>query len=184
MSLAITRCISAAGEETRIGAASSISLYSPSRRPAMLSGCGERFSNGSTSQDGSRCKRLRNGGRPRSSPRKKPKSSKRFSAWRAPAVMTSSGRWSRSAARAMMNARARNEAMKRMDRGDYDGAAQVLGASLSATRAACADFAAMPSVMQELDSLEQETAALNDRLLDKMSRKKLAYAAYSRRTGK
>ena len=84
----------------------------------------------------------------------------------------------------LMNARARNEAMKRMDAGDYAGAEAVLGTALSATRAACADFAAMPAVMEECASLQETASSLKDRLKDKMSRKKLAYAAYTRRTGK
>ena len=81
----------------------------------------------------------------------------------------------------LMNARARNEAMKRMDQGDYDGAQVIIGSSLAATRAACASFASMPAVMEECASLEDTARSLTDRLKDKMSRKKLAYAAYSRR---
>jgi hypothetical protein len=84
----------------------------------------------------------------------------------------------------LMNARARNEAIKRMDQGDYAGAELALGTALSATRAACADFASMTSVMEECASLENTARSLKDRLQDKMSRKKLAYSAYSRRTGK
>jgi Ca-activated chloride channel homolog len=84
----------------------------------------------------------------------------------------------------LMNARARNEAMKRMDRGDYAGAQDVLVDAVSATRVACASFASMPAVMEELAALQETTGSLTDRLKDKMSRKKLAYGAYSRRTGK
>jgi Ca-activated chloride channel family protein len=84
----------------------------------------------------------------------------------------------------LMNARARNEAMKRMDQGDYAGAEAVLGSALSATRSAFADFAAMPAVMEECASLQETASSLKDRLNYKMSRKKLAYAAYTRRTGK
>ncbi len=83
-----------------------------------------------------------------------------------------------------MNARARNEAMNRMDQGDYSGAELILGSAMGATRVACASFASMPSVMQEYASLEETAKSLKDRLKDKMSRKKLAYAAYSRRSGK
>lgn len=86
--------------------------------------------------------------------------------------------------RFLMNARARNEAMKRMDRGDFAGAQDVLVDAVSATRVACAPFASMPAVMEELAALQETTGSLTDRLKDKMSRKKLAYAAYSRRTGK
>jgi hypothetical protein len=84
----------------------------------------------------------------------------------------------------LMNARARNEAMKRMDQGDFPGAQAILGSSLAATRAACADFASAPAVMDECASLEETARSLTDRLKDRMSRKKLAYAAYSRRSGK
>ncbi|HJS24711.1 MAG TPA: VWA domain-containing protein [Pyrinomonadaceae bacterium] len=84
----------------------------------------------------------------------------------------------------LMNARARNEAMKRLDQGDYAGAQVVLGSAVEATRAACADFASMPAVMEEMAALEETSRSLTDRLKDKMSRKKLAYQAYSRRSGK
>ena len=84
----------------------------------------------------------------------------------------------------LMNARARNEAIKRMDQGDYDGAQVVLGSAMSDTRAACASFASMPAVMEELAALQETTGSLKDRLKDKMNRKKLAYAAYNRRSGK
>ena len=59
--MAITRCINAAGVAIRIGAGSSTSLYKPSSRPAIFSGWGERFSNGSTSQEGKRCTRFCSG---------------------------------------------------------------------------------------------------------------------------
>jgi len=84
----------------------------------------------------------------------------------------------------LMNARARNEAMKRMDQGDYAGAEAVLGSALSATRIKCASFAAAPAVMEECASLQETAMSLKDRLKDRMSRKKLAYAAYTRQTGK
>jgi len=84
----------------------------------------------------------------------------------------------------LMNARARNEAMKRMDRGDYDGAISILGSSLAETQAACAEFPMASAVVEECASLAEASRSLTDRLKDRMSRKKLAYAAYSRRTGK
>jgi Ca-activated chloride channel homolog len=82
----------------------------------------------------------------------------------------------------LMNARARNEAMKRMDRGDYDGAQLVLTSAWGATQAL--SCAAAPEVMEETAALAEMRSSLTDRLKDKMNRKKLAYAAYSRRTGK
>lgn len=82
----------------------------------------------------------------------------------------------------LMNARARNEAMKRMDRGDYHGAQVVLGSALSATQAL--PCSAAPEMMEECAALDETSRSLADRLKDKMNRKKLAYAAYSRRSGK
>ena len=82
----------------------------------------------------------------------------------------------------LMNARARNEAMKRMDLGDYAGAQVVLSSALGQTQALPCSSAA--EVMEETAALAELRSSLTDRLKDKMSRKKLAYAAYSRRTGK
>jgi Ca-activated chloride channel family protein len=82
----------------------------------------------------------------------------------------------------LMNARARNEAMKRMDLGDYAGAGVILGCALGATQSL--PCSAAPEVMEETAALAELRSSLTDRLKDKMSRKKLAYAAYSRRTGK
>jgi Ca-activated chloride channel family protein len=82
----------------------------------------------------------------------------------------------------LMNARARNEAMKRMDLGDYAGAGVILGCALGATQSL--PCSAAPEVMEETAALAELRSSLTDRLKDKLSRKKLAYAAYSRRTGK
>ena len=84
----------------------------------------------------------------------------------------------------LMNARARNEAMKRMDFGDYDGAQVILGSALHQTRDLSAMMPQSAAVNEEMASLEETSASLMDRLKDKMNRKKLAYAAYSRRSGK
>ena len=84
----------------------------------------------------------------------------------------------------LMNARARNEAMKRMDLGDFAGAQGILGSAVSQTRALYASMPASAAMVEEVASLEETSASLTDRLKDKMSRKKLAYAAYSRRSGK
>lgn len=82
----------------------------------------------------------------------------------------------------LMNARARNEAMKRLDAGDYSGAQYAIGRALSATQAM--GCAAAPEVMEECAALEETSKSLTDRLKDRMSRKKMAYASYSRRSGK
>jgi len=88
------------------------------------------------------------------------------------------------AVRFLMNARARNEAMQRMDRGDYAGAQVIIGSALSQTQALSANFPPAAAMVEEMASLQDAAMSLTDRLKDKMSRKKLAYAAYSRRTGK
>lgn len=82
----------------------------------------------------------------------------------------------------LMNARARNEAMKCLDIGDYAGAESVLATAWGATLAL--RCASAPEVMEETAALAEMRSSLTDRLKDKLSRKKLAYAAYSRRTGK
>src|ERR1041384_7903046 len=80
----------------------------------------------------------------------------------------------------LMNARARREAMDRIDRGDFAAARVLIGQSIAATQVACAPFASI----EECAALEEVAQSLDDRNQDRMSRKKLAYAAYSRRTGK
>jgi hypothetical protein len=84
----------------------------------------------------------------------------------------------------LMNARAKCEAINRMDAGDFVGAQAILGDALRETSAACAPLLGRPDVRQECDALEDTKRSLTDRLMDKMSRKKLAYQAYSRSTGK
>ena len=82
----------------------------------------------------------------------------------------------------LMNARARNEAMQRLDANDYVGAQAIIGSALSQTQAL--GLASAPGMMEEMASLQETATSLRDRLQDKMSRKKMAYAAYSRRSGK
>jgi Ca-activated chloride channel family protein len=84
----------------------------------------------------------------------------------------------------LMNARARREAMERIDRGDYASARHILGQSIADTRSACAPFAGTSEVMEECAALEEVAMSLTDRLKDKINRKKLAYSAYSRSSGK
>ena len=84
----------------------------------------------------------------------------------------------------LMNARARNEAMKRLDRGDYAGAEVIIGTALSQTQALGASYPLAPGMAEEMASLQETATSLKDRLKDKMSRKKMAYAAYNRRSGK
>lgn len=84
----------------------------------------------------------------------------------------------------LMNARAKREAMNRMDKGDYSGAQHILGESLRQTQVACAPVMGRADVMEECAALSSSQKSLMDRLQDKMSRKKLAYQAYSRRSGR
>jgi Ca-activated chloride channel family protein len=84
----------------------------------------------------------------------------------------------------LMNARARNEAMKAMDLGQYDRAETLLGSALASTRVACAQMSDDAAVMEELFELEGAASSLQDRLKDKLNRKLLAYGAYRRRTSK
>ena len=84
----------------------------------------------------------------------------------------------------LMNARAKREAMNRIDMGDYSGAQQILGESLRRTEAACAPVMSSADVMEECQSLSATKSSLMDRLQDRMSRKRLAYQSYSRRTGR
>jgi len=84
----------------------------------------------------------------------------------------------------LMNARAKREAMNRMDRGDYAGAQHILGESLRQTQVACAPLMSSADVMEECQSLSATKSSLMDRLQDRMSRKRLAYQAYSRRSSR
>src|SRR5215813_11329338 len=84
----------------------------------------------------------------------------------------------------LMNSRARNEAMKAMDFGDYAVAQRVMGDALAATRVACAQMGDDAKVIEELCELEGAALSLQDRLKHKLNRKLLAYSAYRHRTGK
>jgi Ca-activated chloride channel family protein len=81
----------------------------------------------------------------------------------------------------LMNARARREAMRRLDAQDFVGAQHVLSQARVSTAALCAG---RPGVSAECASLAQAEQSLTDRLKDKLSRKRLAYEAYKRSTGK
>jgi Ca-activated chloride channel family protein len=83
----------------------------------------------------------------------------------------------------LMNARARNEAMRRLDLGDFRAAEGIISSVLSQTQALGASYPLAPGMAEEMASLQETAMSLKDRLKDKMSRKKMAYAAYSRRRG-
>ena len=84
----------------------------------------------------------------------------------------------------LMNARAKREAMNRIDLGDYSGAQHILVESLHRTQEACAPVMSSADVREECQSLSATQKSLMDRLQDRMSRKRLAYEGYRRRTSR
>jgi Ca-activated chloride channel family protein len=84
----------------------------------------------------------------------------------------------------LMNARARAEAVRRMDAGDYAGSQQVLRHARVESARAFAPMAACADVKDEMRVFEEYDQALSDRSSDKMSRKRLMYDLISRRRSK
>ncbi|HUQ33723.1 MAG TPA: VWA domain-containing protein [Pyrinomonadaceae bacterium] len=84
----------------------------------------------------------------------------------------------------LMNARARAEAVRRMDAGDYVGSRQVLQDAYLATEAAYAPMPRSADMQDELRVFEEYERSLTDRSSDKMSRKRLVYDSHSRRQSK
>jgi Ca-activated chloride channel family protein len=81
----------------------------------------------------------------------------------------------------LMNARARAEAVRLMDSGDFAGTQRVLGQAAATSRAV---FAAMPAsreAQEEMGRFAEYDDSLGDRSSDKMSRKRLLYDLVSRR---
>lgn len=81
----------------------------------------------------------------------------------------------------LMNARARAEAVRLMDAGDFAGTQRVLGQAAARSRAV---FAAMPAsreAQEEMSRFAEYDDSLGDRSSDKMSRKRLLYDLVSRR---
>jgi Ca-activated chloride channel family protein len=81
----------------------------------------------------------------------------------------------------LMNARARAEAVRRMDAGDYVGSRQVLYQATVSSQAAFAPMAGSADVQEEMARLAEYDDSLTDRSSDKMSRKRLMYDSVSRR---
>jgi Ca-activated chloride channel family protein len=81
----------------------------------------------------------------------------------------------------LMNARARAEAVRRMDAGDYAGSQQLLMQARMSSQVAFAPMSDSPDVQEELSLLEDYHTSLTDRSSDKMSRKRLIYDSLSRR---
>jgi hypothetical protein len=84
----------------------------------------------------------------------------------------------------LMNARARAEAVSRMDRGDYVGSQQVLRDAYAASHVAFAPMASSGDVRAEMEAFEEYHNTLSDRSSDKMSRKRLLYDSVARRSTK
>lgn len=84
----------------------------------------------------------------------------------------------------LMNARARAEAVRRMDRGDYAGSQQVLYAARVSSQAAFAPMSDSRDVQAEMSSFDEYHRTLSDRSSDKMSRKRLLYDLISRRNSR
>jgi Ca-activated chloride channel family protein len=84
----------------------------------------------------------------------------------------------------LMNARARAEAVRRMDRGDYVGSQQVLNAARLASHAAFAPMKSSLDVQQEMAAFDEYDESLTDRSSDKMSRKRLIYDSLLRRSSR
>lgn len=83
----------------------------------------------------------------------------------------------------LMNARARREAMNRMERMDYDEAIAGVRIAAAATQVHFSR-APSPELQEELNELQNLEQALHSRSNDKMTRKQMAYGSYKRRTGK
>ncbi|MBD0327092.1 MAG: hypothetical protein ICV68_11710, partial [Pyrinomonadaceae bacterium] len=81
----------------------------------------------------------------------------------------------------LMNARARAEAMRRMDAGDYAGSRQVLASARVASMAAFEPMASDSDVRQEMAVLEEYDEEILNPASAKMNRKRLMYDMFSRR---
>ena len=81
----------------------------------------------------------------------------------------------------LMNARARAEAVKLMDTGDYAGSQRVLRHAQLSSQAAFAPMRECADVQAEMATFEEYDQSLTDRSSDKMSRKRLLYDSVSRR---
>jgi hypothetical protein len=81
----------------------------------------------------------------------------------------------------LMNARARSEAMRRMDAGDYVGSQQVLACARAASVVAFSPMASAPDVQEEMQRLCDLDEAMLKPEQAKMTRKRLMYDIFSRR---
>lgn len=81
----------------------------------------------------------------------------------------------------LMNARARAEAMRRMDAGDFVGSQGLLKDARLASIAAFAPMEASPDVQEEMALLNEYESGIVDPSQSKMTRKRLMYDMFSRR---
>lgn len=85
------------------------------------------------------------------------------------------------AVRMLMNARARAEAVRLLDTGDFAGSQSVLLQARLSSQAAFAPMASSPDVQEEMATFAEYDQSLTDRASDKMSRKRLIYDSLLRR---
>ena len=78
----------------------------------------------------------------------------------------------------LMNARARREAVKRVDAGDYSGAAAVVAGAHAATQALFQAHPCSAPLQEEMGALNDLSGNLVEPAQAKMNRKRLAYGAY------
>jgi Ca-activated chloride channel family protein len=83
----------------------------------------------------------------------------------------------------LMNARARREAIEKMDQYDYAGAQSLLNQVAVSTQVLFSRMPA-PAVREELEELAKLEESLNYRENDKMGRKQMMYSAYKKSRGK
>jgi Ca-activated chloride channel family protein len=88
------------------------------------------------------------------------------------------------AVRLLMNARARAEAIRLMDAGDFAGSQQVIHASRVASMQAFAPMAQSAEVQEEMRVMDEYHSSLSNRGEDKMSRKRMLYDLVARRQTK
>lgn len=84
----------------------------------------------------------------------------------------------------LLNARARREAMKRMDAGDREGAIEGIALCMRSTAAAPASVRNTDTVREELDDLAALFSSLENSEDDVMARKQMAYRRESVRKGR
>jgi Ca-activated chloride channel homolog len=83
----------------------------------------------------------------------------------------------------LMNARARREAVEKMDQNDFQGAQFAL-ANVAASTQVLFSMAPSAALQEEIEDLAKIEESLNHRGNDRMGRKQMIYSAYRKRRGK